>query len=410
MSALAKERKEYMHNQSFSAEELSMCASYTEMRDFGYENIGELENDLKTNFTQEIAADTFDFAFKLVGDLCVNAKEERYYLYQNLLMRKMCMNIGSAYKVKQSNRNGIIRQMKSLLKAPCELYVLRLDIHHFYESINSAPLIEKLRIDGKVNAQTISYVDRVMGISQSHGIKGLPMGVGISAVLSEIQMKKFDYEMKRLKGVYYYARFVDDMILFCNSQEEMDSANTYICETLKQSGMFLNKGKTKKWSYKNSTLHSEPLEYLGYCFSKHQRGEMLQVSIAKSKINKIKTRLSRSFMAFVHLPDYGLLYKRLRYLTGNFKIHTTNSVIPQCVGIYYNYRYVDAECAALQELQTYYQNLLHCRKGKLESALHHLTPLQYDKLCKLSFVFGFKNHVSHHFNRSDINQISQIWR
>lgn len=43
---------------------------------------------------------------------------------------------------------------------------------------------------------------------------GLPRGLSISSVMSELYMKYFDLRIRRLEGVYYYARFVDDIVVF----------------------------------------------------------------------------------------------------------------------------------------------------------------------------------------------------
>ena len=402
-----------MHSQSYTAKELAKCASRIEMHDLGYANRDALENELNVQMIPQLEADIFHIEWEREGELCVNSKEDvKQYLYQNLLIRKICKNVGEIYKVKQANRNAIIRQVKSLLKAPSELYVLRLDIHHFYESIDGAKLIERLKIDGKVNAQTIAYIEQIFDSAKVLGIAGLPKGVGISAVFSEMAMKHFDYSINRLEGVYYYARFVDDMILFCNSEEAMEKAYVAIKSTLQEMGLSLNANKTNKWiqNKKAGSCSKEPLEYLGYSFSKAGIDGELQVSIARNKIKKIKTRIVRSFVAYMRRPDFAVLHKRLRYLTANLKINVTNSVLPQCVGLYYNYRYIDANSPSLKELQVFYQNLLHCKTGRLGMAMvRHLSPDEYAALRRCSFVQGFQKKISHSFTRSEIKQITRIW-
>ena len=409
----APEKERKMHSQSYTVKELAKCASCTEMRDLGYVNRDALEEEIKEQIIPQIATDRYRMEWERAGELCVNKKEDnKQYLFQNLIVRKICKNVGGVYKVKQANRNAIIRQVKSLLKAPCELYVLRLDIHHFYESIDGAKLIERLKIDGKVNAQTIAYIEQIFDEAKVLGITGLPKGVGISAVFSEMAMKPFDYSINRLEGVYYYARFVDDMILFCNSEEAIEKAYVTIKSTLQDIGLSLNVNKTNKWiqNKKAGSCSKEPLEYLGYCFSKSGIDGELQVSIAKNKIKKIKTRIVRSFVSYMRRPDFTVLHKRLHYLTGNMKISVNNSILPQCVGLYYNYRYIDANSPSLKELQVFYQNLLHCKTGRLGMAMvSHMSTDEYAALRRCSFVQGFQKKISHSFTRSEIKQITRIW-
>lgn len=397
-----------MHSQSYTAKELAKCASRIEMHDLGYTNREALENELKVQMVPQLEADSFQMEWECEGELCVNSKEDvKQYLYQNLLTRKICKNVGGMYKVKQANRNAIIRQVKSLLKAPCELYVLRLDIHHFYESIDEEKILERLRADGKENAQTIKYVTRIFETMHTLGVRGLPKGVGISAVFSELLMKKFDYEVKRLDGVYYYARFVDDMILFCNSQSVMDVAYKRIEELLGEMQLSLNDSKTIRWT----VASGKPLEYLGYSFTKvSATTKQVEVSIAVNKVKKIKTRIVRSFMAYMRNRNYAMLRKRMRYLTGNFSLRVTDSPIQPGVGLYYNYKYIDRDCSALRDIQSFYMALLHCRNGRLGMALvSNLTGDEYKELESYSFVFGFKNKVHHAFQRSEIRQITRIW-
>ena len=57
-------------------------------------------------------------------------------LRQNLILRKIQKNIKTIYSVRQTDRNIIVKQMKTLLSENLEMWVVRLDVRHFYESIN----------------------------------------------------------------------------------------------------------------------------------------------------------------------------------------------------------------------------------------------------------------------------------
>lgn len=395
-----------MHNQSFSANELSKCASYIEMLEFGCAHRDDLEKDLRTNMIPRLERGAFPIILKYEEDLCTNGQVNNDYFYQNLLLRKVCKNIQCVYSIKQANRNAIIRQVKSLLTAPCDLFVLRLDIHHFYESIQSNILINKIQEEGKVSAQTIAFIQEVFDTTDALRITGLPKGLNISAAFSEMYMRSFDYEVKRLDGVYYYARFVDDIIVFCNSKSSRDATYEFIKLRLKSIGLYLNHSKTNQWN--SGTF--KPLVYLGYSFSKNRTTQGLCVSIATAKLKKIKTRIVRSFMAYSRNGNYELLKKRIRYLTGNFRIRTTNSLLPQSVGLYYNYKYIDRDSNALDELQKFYLNILYCNKGELGSSLVLMSSAERSELATYSFVFGFRNKVHHSFTRAEISKITQIWR
>lgn len=73
---------------------------------------------------------------------------------------------------------------------------------------------------------------------------GLPRGLGISAVLSELYMKYFDLSIRRVGGVYYYARFVDDIIVFCSDQHSANVVMETAKSELSKLGLTLNGKKS----------------------------------------------------------------------------------------------------------------------------------------------------------------------
>lgn len=394
-----------MRSLPYTAKELAKRASHIEIQDYGFANREELKNSLQLHMIPLREVGCFPIELVMKGGLCTNGKSDKEQLYQTLILRNVNRNIQRVYKVKQANRNAIVRQVKALMSTPDESCVLRLDIHHFYESIDLRELTRKIIDEGRIDAQTIQYLNKIHEEAEKLGVHGLPKGVSVSAILSELLMKTFDHEVEQLEGVFYYARFVDDMVFFCNSEKQADEVLRVVKKKLKSLDLFLNNTKTIKWE----SGPDKHLEYLGYSFRKRDSKSGVVVSIAPRKINKIKTRITRSFLAYTRERNFKLLHKRVRYLTGNFCVHTTNSSIPHSVGLYYNYIYIN-DFDVLQELQTYYRKILQCRKGKLGSVLaRSISDSQREILEKYSFQEGFMKKLHHHFTRSEISQITQIW-
>lgn len=77
------------------------------------------------------------------------------YLCQDLIFRKLYNNIKRIYGVEQANRNQIVKQIVSLLKEESPKWVVRLDVRHFFESINRTLLMERFQEDGRLNYQAI---------------------------------------------------------------------------------------------------------------------------------------------------------------------------------------------------------------------------------------------------------------
>lgn len=81
-------------------------------------------------------------------------------------MRKLYNNIKRIYGVEQANRNQIVKQMVSLLKEKSPKWVVRLDVRHFFESINRAHLMERFQEDGRLNYQSICLLKNLLSILQ----------------------------------------------------------------------------------------------------------------------------------------------------------------------------------------------------------------------------------------------------
>lgn len=93
-------------------------------------------------------------------------------------------------------------------------WVIRLDIKSFYESINKEAVLEKLYSEYRLSPQTVFLLKQLFNTQDIKESSGVPRGLSVSSCLSELTMKYFDIEIKQLEGVYYYARFVDDIIIF----------------------------------------------------------------------------------------------------------------------------------------------------------------------------------------------------
>ena len=135
-------------------------------------------------------------------------------------------------------------------------------------------------------------------------------------------MRNFDRWIRQCTGVYYYARFVDDIIILCSSK---DSADAIIKTLPSQLGdICCLKINTKKHYLldEQALINGDKLEYLGYQFRYEMRNNkrVLSISIADKKIKKIKNRIIRSLTQFVKTGDFALLENRLKFLTGNYSI------------------------------------------------------------------------------------------
>ena len=400
-----------MYVQTFTTKELYHCSSQLERRNFS----GKKEEFLQ--MIQETAVDkihsgTFRIKLKAQGDLILNAepKGSNERLCQDLIFRKLYHNIKRIYKVTQANRSSIIRQMLVLLKEDIPLWIVRLDVKHFFESIDRDILISRIEDKTRLNNQSILLLKEVNSYLTKSNHPGLPRGLAISSALSEEYMKYFDLDVKRMEGVYYYARYVDDIIIFCTTKEAQEYVWNEIPNMLQHLKLTLNDGKSYKWS----DTSKQPLSYLGYEMKIVERSKKngnkyrdVEVSIADKKVKMIKSRITRTFAKYTIERNFERLQNRIKFLTGNFTIYSKATLAPIKVGIHFNYEEITIQ-TQLRDLDLYYQRILHCKTGNLCSKFL-FSPNQIKMLEKYSFEFGFNHHVNHSFTTNMLKMIKQAW-
>lgn len=387
----------------FSVDELYKCSTQSERRNHHLtkENFEEQSQSLMSSLERG----NYTFSFSHNEKNFFNSKTDKFdYLFQDLVLRKIYKNIKTVYKLTQSNRDKIISQIKILLEEKSPYWILKLDIKSFYESINCKDVIQKLKKDYRLNRQTLDLMEKILTLSDFDGFRGVPRGLCVSSIISELYMKKFDLEVKRINGVYYYARFVDDIILFCNSSFARDCVENEIKKMFKNRNLQINFDKFRKWD-KDSC---ECLTYLGYAF-KHASDNALVISIAQNKVKKIKTRIIKSFINYTRNHDFLLLKKRIKFLSGNIVLKRKTSLSPIYVGIFYNYKKI-SDTSPLKEIDSFYQKIIHSKKGTLGVKLFSLlNAAQINELKKFSFTFGHEKKVRHYFSAEEMKMIVRCW-
>ena len=387
-------------NQSFSSQQLIKLCKETEKDLYGKTALMiELDSQFKN-----IIEGKSEFAISKAYD---------FYLTENLcdtlIIRKLNDNIKRIYKDEQANRRIIIDQVKTLLEETCPFWILKTDIKSFYESIDRDRLIEKLKKDTILSFHSLQVLNKIFANSTLAKSTGLPRGMSISSTLSEIYMRKFDNWIKTSEGVFYYARFVDDIIIFSFSKEKLELIKSNLNAQLKilDLNLEINEKKTPPIYDGGKIRVDNPLEYLGYSFTK-ENAELV-VSIANKKINKIKTRIIKALCDFVTTKDFVLLERRIKFLTGNYCIKKGIEGKELRAGIHYNYPQVN-NLDVFNELNLFLYKSINCRKGSLGIRLSKiLFKPQKMKLSGYSFKHGFINKEYHSFTFDDMKQIISCW-
>lgn len=118
-------------------------------------------------------------------------------------------------------------------------YVLRIDIHNYFASIDHKILFAKFRKvieDDEVYNFVCSLIpDEV----------GLGLGSQISQIAAVFFLNDLDHFIKERLHIKLYGRYMDDMYLISHSREELESALTAIASKLRELNLELNPEKTK---------------------------------------------------------------------------------------------------------------------------------------------------------------------
>lgn len=342
-------------------------------------------------------------------------------------IRKLNDNIRRLYKVIPANRHEVIGQVKLLLEEKLPYYVVRLDIKDFYESINRKSLIDRL-----CSRSLLGYRSKKVlhALFQSPQFKqhGVPRGISLSSTLSEIYLHDFDTAIRRMSGVYYYARYVDDIILF--SIAEPTSLLKKISAQLPV-GMSFHPSKYEIVEFNEkgncaSFIHNPFIDYLGYRFQFRQQKDVpitgkplagapplpprLIVKIAENKVKKIKQRIMLSLLDFIKTNDFALLFSRIRFLTSNTRMQRPTNDGTLLSGIYYSYSYIDERGVLdLCELSLFLRHAVFSQNCSFGHKLSTLKKSQRQTLGKFSFEAGHKNRVTHSVSARRLRQIKKCW-
>lgn len=340
-----------------------------------------------------------------------------HHLEHALILRKFSRNIRRLTKVKQADRNTIIKCLKRLLAEGHCFRVYKLDLKSFYESIDRPDIERQLRQDNGLSPPTLHVFQSLSTQLSAASIPGVPRGIAVSAVLSEYVMRRFDHNVKSMENVYYYARYVDDIVVITTGSENKKSFLKRVRKHL-PAGIKLNNDKTKIIEFDQPKIKpaidvvEDYVDFLGYRFAVHRMRDKpvtrkVYADISPNKTTRLKTRISLSALQFIKDGKFIDLYDRLRVLTGNYNVYDIERSIRRNVGVYYNYRFVDeGNSFALNELDTFLKKFFLASSGKIGGQLNSLlSPSQKRQLLTLSFRRSFKSRSFHYF---PINRLSHL--
>jgi len=345
---------------------------------------------------------------------------------QELAIRKACHNLERIARPQNKGRSQIVSCLNLLLREGIPYRIYRLDISSFYESFNHADVISKINSLTRLSPQSKIIISNVLKFHEKMGGTGVPRGLSMSALLSNLMMRDFDSALINTTGVFFYSRYVDDIIIVTSGQEEEEQFTDRV-QNLLPEGLSLNQKKKQishaKNQVKPSNTQSEVLrfDYLGYSYitlepkphkpKQHGTPERsVIIDIADSKIKKIKTRIVKSFLDYATNKNWGLLLDRIKFLTQNFAVYNSKAGGKKLAGIFHSYPQVSVESKGLSELDSFLRHATLSKTGRVFSQSSKLlNPKMRKVLLSHSFVEGHKEKAFVHFSATRISMIQKCW-
>lgn len=351
-------------------------------------------------------------------------------LWDELVARKLCSNIKKTSKVTSRGRTQIVSNLRLLLEEGVPFRVYRLDVKSFYESFKTSQVIAKVGELAELSPLSKRLLHDLLGCHAALGGTGIPRGLALSAALSEYLMRDFDHKVGGHAEVFFFSRYVDDIIVITSARED---AAVFIrqIENMLPSGLRLNATKRQVEEAGNrvspkkpvdSTVHLFKFDYLGYSF---QIGEPVKdknkaagdhyrtvvVDIAEKKIIRFKTRISRSLIDFVKSGDWFLLRDRIKFLTKNFSVYNAKAGGKKIAGIFHSYPLAASDAEGIASLDKFLRNAILSKNGRIASLLSpKLTGAQKRQLLSNSFADGHAKASFVYFSGPRLKQIQECWK
>lgn len=119
-------------------------------------------------------------------------------------------------------------------------YVLKMDIHHYFESIDHDILTDKMRKNVH-DRHLLTFVRQLMDTCD----KGLGLGSQVSQIGAVYYLNSVDHYIKEKFHCKYYGRYMDDMYIISNNKERLKSILKIVIKLLEPLKLKLNLTKSR---------------------------------------------------------------------------------------------------------------------------------------------------------------------
>ena len=173
---------------------------------------------------------------------------------------------------------------KALLDVPGTTFCLKMDIKKFYPSVNHEILKALLRRKFK-DEDLLKLLDGIIDSAE-----GLPIGNYLSQYFANFYLSYFDHWLKEVKGVKYYFRYADDIVILAPEKKYLHSILGEIRSYLSD-----NLNLEVKHNYQVFPVAARGIDFVGYKL--YHTHVLLRKSIKKNFARMIARRKNRGSIA-----------------------------------------------------------------------------------------------------------------
>lgn len=347
-------------------------------------------------------------------DICVT---DSYPI--TLVLRKIATNLGGITKTGPSDRSRLIKVLLLFLNQEIQFRLYRFDVRRFFDSLCADDSLAQLA-DSTVSRKTVELLAEVLREHAAAGKLGIPTGLAISAALAEVMMAPFDRFVKSLPGVFYFGRFVDDIVVITSGVEDASEFERVLSTALPAGTSFgakkLGRIDAPKIEHGKSSIIGR-FDYLGYEFtirdeavSKKKSERAVEVDLSERPLKRILTRTAKSFRAYVSDGRFDDLYLRISYLTSNYRLFDPLVNRKRLAGVYHNHPFLTYHSGnSLQDLDGALRQLIFASQNYRVCEGIRLNAQQRRALAARSFLLGHKEKQYHSFSVKNLALVKRCW-
>ena len=267
--------------------------------------------------------ETFDFSTKVKEVFTQSGKRRVIYHYpklsvENFICHYLKKRLDKVFKIEYASRSKIINLLFNTipaLKNMNDFVIIRADFKSFFDSVLSRFVYEKYVLPSLLPRGDKDILEKYID-----EYKYCYAGLCLSNGMTEIVCRDFDKKLKaRLTsyGVFFYERYVDDMLIMLNSyvsqDEIIDIINTTISEIFGTCPVRLSTSPGK-FSYisRRGLLVFQKFNFLGYEFfiNEFNGNISFQYGITEKKRSRYSNIIERAFAQYAVNHDEELLRQK----------------------------------------------------------------------------------------------------